>query len=145
MCKFSVSAKEVYHMSSLDCIFNTLHWIEFKLQCIAVSYLKDISWLYVMVFPNCHHLFVHFRRYGFQSYLRDYIVCEEGVMRYLCAQYHVHNVPVGNRRTKECVEDIKDHCPELTRFYTDEYQVRPNKKIPLVSGFPTDPNFYPRP
>ncbi|OWF46168.1 Structural maintenance of chromosomes protein 5 [Mizuhopecten yessoensis] len=64
----------------------------------------------------------HYRQYGFQGYLRDYMHCPEGVMRYLCAQYNVHAIPVGNRKTKDCIEDIKRDHPELRTFFTDDYQ-----------------------
>lgn len=64
-----------------------------------------------------------FSRYGFVNYLTDFIVCADGVRRYLCAQYHVHDIPIGTKRTKDLVEEIKKHCPELRTFYTDEYQV----------------------
>uniref|UniRef100_K1QNC5 Structural maintenance of chromosomes protein 5 n=1 Tax=Magallana gigas TaxID=29159 RepID=K1QNC5_MAGGI len=68
------------------------------------------------------HNISHYSQFGFVNYMNDYIVCAEGVRRYLCAQYHVHNIPVGTRRTKDLVEEIKLRCPELRLFYTDEYQ-----------------------
>ncbi|XP_078313053.1 structural maintenance of chromosomes protein 5-like [Crassostrea virginica] len=64
----------------------------------------------------------YYSRYGFVNYLTDFIVCADGVRRYLCAQYHVHDIPIGTKRTKDLVEEIKKHCPELRTFYTDEYQ-----------------------
>ncbi|XP_069138158.1 structural maintenance of chromosomes protein 5-like [Argopecten irradians] len=64
----------------------------------------------------------HYRRYGFQGYLKDYMNCPDGVMRYLCAQYNVHTIPVGNRKTKDCIPDIKRDHPELRTFFTDDYQ-----------------------
>jgi hypothetical protein len=57
------------------------------------------------------------------NFLSDYIVCADGVRRYLCAQYQVHNIPVGTKRTKDLIEEIKRQCPELRTFYTDDYQV----------------------
>lgn len=68
------------------------------------------------------HNISHYSQFGFVNYMNDYIVCAEGVRRYLCAQYHVHNIPVGTRQTKDLVEEIKLRCPELRLFYTDEYQ-----------------------
>ncbi|XP_061164858.1 structural maintenance of chromosomes protein 5-like [Saccostrea echinata] len=71
---------------------------------------------------NARHNISRYSQFGFVNYLTDYIVCADGVRRYLCAQYHIHNIPVGSRRTKDLVEDIKRKCPELRTFYTDEYQ-----------------------
>ncbi|KAK3096507.1 hypothetical protein FSP39_000824 [Pinctada imbricata] len=71
---------------------------------------------------KARHPISHYSEHGFHSYLKEFINCADGVMRYLCAQYNLHNIPVGNRRTKERVEIIKEKCPELSRFYTDEYQ-----------------------
>lgn len=77
-------------------------------------------------------LLCNFSQFGFVNYMNDYIVCAEGVRRYLCAQYHVHNIPVGTRRTKDLVEEIKLRCPELRLFYTDEYQVPKYHKMLCV-------------
>lgn len=64
----------------------------------------------------------HYRQYGFQNYLKDFITCPDGIMRYLCAQYRVHTIPIGDKRSKERVKDITEKCSEFSMFYTDEYQ-----------------------
>jgi hypothetical protein len=44
-------------------------------------------------------------------------------MRYLCAQYRVYAIPVGDRRSKDKVEEILQNCKDFSMFYTSEYQV----------------------
>lgn len=60
--------------------------------------------------------------YGFHSYLKDFITCPDGVMRYLCAQYRVYAIPVGDRGSKDKVEEILQNCKDFSMFYTSEYQ-----------------------
>lgn len=86
----------------------------------------------ICTFQWAFFLLCNFSQFGFVNYMNDYIVCAEGVRRYLCAQYHVHNIPVGTRRTKDLVEEIKLRCPELRLFYTDEYQVPKYHKMLCV-------------
>ncbi|XP_063435345.1 structural maintenance of chromosomes protein 5-like [Mytilus trossulus] len=78
----------------------------------------------------------NYRRYGFQSYLKDYISCPDGIMRYLCAQYRVHAIPVGDRRSKERVEEIVAQCPEFSMFYTidSQYQVKRSRYDGSISS-----------
>ena len=64
------------------------------------------------VFPIC------FRRYRFHSYLQDLFTCPEAVMKFLCVQYKVYQIPVGDHRTKEMVDEITREAPELRCFYT---------------------------
>ncbi|NWV35112.1 SMC5 protein, partial [Grantiella picta] len=46
------------------------------------------------------------RRYGFYSYLRELFDAPHPVMSYLCAQYHVHDVPVGTEKTRDMIERV---------------------------------------
>jgi structural maintenance of chromosomes protein 5 len=48
----------------------------------------------------------------------------EPVVRYLCAQYKVHNIPVGNAYTKANVEAVMQSHEELKFFFTENERVR---------------------
>ncbi|KAF6724658.1 Structural maintenance of chromosomes protein 5 [Oryzias melastigma] len=65
------------------------------------------------------------RRFGFFSYLREMFDAPDEVMSYLCHQYKVHDVPVGNETTKAMIKTVIEE-PYLKVFYTTEerYTVR---------------------
>ncbi|MBN3297796.1 SMC5 protein, partial [Amia calva] len=65
------------------------------------------------------------QRYGFFSYLRELFDAPEEVMSYLCHQYRVNEVPVGNERTKAMIEIVIKES-QLRQIYTAEekYTVR---------------------
>ncbi|WAR23390.1 SMC5-like protein [Mya arenaria] len=66
------------------------------------------------------------RRYGFECYLQDLFTCPDAVMRFLCRQYRVHNIPVGNARTKDLVANIIKEV-QLACFYTSDNQYKITK------------------
>ena len=53
----------------------------------------------------------------------DLFTCPDAVMKFLCTQYKVQNIPVGDNRTKELVDRIVKEQPELSCFYTADNQV----------------------
>uniref|UniRef100_A0A3P9H2E8 Structural maintenance of chromosomes protein 5 n=1 Tax=Oryzias latipes TaxID=8090 RepID=A0A3P9H2E8_ORYLA len=65
------------------------------------------------------------RRFGFFSYLREMFDAPDDVMSYLCHQYKVHDVPVGNETTKAMIKTVIEE-PYLKVLYTTEerYTVR---------------------
>lgn len=63
-----------------------------------------------------------FRKWGFHSYLRDLFGAPDGVMRYLCAQYKVHQIPVGDKTTKMNEEKVIQNSG-LTTFFTENHKV----------------------
>uniref|UniRef100_A0A668A8I4 Structural maintenance of chromosomes protein 5 n=1 Tax=Myripristis murdjan TaxID=586833 RepID=A0A668A8I4_9TELE len=56
------------------------------------------------------------RRFGFFSYLREMFDAPDEVMSYLCHQYRVHDVPVGNEQTKAMIKTE----PYIKILYTAE-------------------------
>ncbi|XP_014666674.1 PREDICTED: structural maintenance of chromosomes protein 5-like [Priapulus caudatus] len=70
----------------------------------------------------------HYSRYGFHSFLRELFDAPEGVVRYLCAQHRVHQIPVGDETTKRDVEEVIRRCG-LQTFYTanHKFSVRKSK------------------
>ena len=44
-------------------------------------------------------------------------------MKFLCRQYNVHNIPVGDNRTQDCVDNIVKEQPDLSCFFTRDTQV----------------------
>ncbi|XP_060572956.1 structural maintenance of chromosomes protein 5-like [Ruditapes philippinarum] len=73
---------------------------------------------------TCHpkHPIQQYRKYGFHSYLMDLFTCPEAVMKFLCTQYKVQSIPVGDNRTKELVDKIVKEQPDLNCFYTADNQ-----------------------
>uniref|UniRef100_A0A3Q3MHI9 Structural maintenance of chromosomes protein 5 n=1 Tax=Labrus bergylta TaxID=56723 RepID=A0A3Q3MHI9_9LABR len=59
------------------------------------------------------------RRFGFFTYLREMFDAPDEVMSYLCHQYRVHDVPVGNEQTKTMIKMVIEE-PYLKVFYTTE-------------------------
>uniref|UniRef100_A0A669F121 Structural maintenance of chromosomes protein 5 n=1 Tax=Oreochromis niloticus TaxID=8128 RepID=A0A669F121_ORENI len=58
-------------------------------------------------------------RFGFFTYLREMFDAPDEVMSYLCHQYRVHDVPVGNERTKSMIKTVIEE-PYLKVLYTTE-------------------------
>ncbi|XP_066470209.1 structural maintenance of chromosomes protein 5 [Tiliqua scincoides] len=58
-------------------------------------------------------------RYGIFSYLRELFEAPQPVMRYLCSQYHVHEVPVGTEKTRNMIERVIKET-KLRQIYTAE-------------------------
>ncbi|XP_040009669.1 structural maintenance of chromosomes protein 5 [Xiphias gladius] len=59
------------------------------------------------------------RRFGFFTYLREMFDAPDEVMSYLCHQYKVHDVPVGNDQTKDMIKTVIEE-PYLRVLYTTE-------------------------
>ncbi|XP_034445618.1 structural maintenance of chromosomes protein 5 [Hippoglossus hippoglossus] len=59
------------------------------------------------------------RRFGFYSYLREMFDAPDEVMSFLCHQYKVHDVPVGNDQTKALIKTVIEE-PYLKVLYTTE-------------------------
>ncbi|XP_068188247.1 structural maintenance of chromosomes protein 5 [Antennarius striatus] len=57
------------------------------------------------------------KRFGFFTYLREMFDAPEEVMSYLCHQYRVHDVPVGNEQTKSMIRTVIGE-PYLKVLYT---------------------------
>ncbi|MEQ2218930.1 Structural maintenance of chromosomes protein 5, partial [Xenoophorus captivus] len=47
-----------------------------------------------------------YQRFGFFTYLREMFDAPDEVMSYLCFQYKVHDVPVGNNQTKALIKTV---------------------------------------
>uniref|UniRef100_A0A3Q2E3Q6 Structural maintenance of chromosomes protein 5 n=1 Tax=Cyprinodon variegatus TaxID=28743 RepID=A0A3Q2E3Q6_CYPVA len=60
------------------------------------------------------------RRFGFYTYLREMFDAPEEVMSYLCFQYKVHDVPVGNDQTKAIIKTVIEEPYLKVLFTTDE-------------------------
>ncbi|XP_072222998.1 structural maintenance of chromosomes protein 5 [Leuresthes tenuis] len=58
-------------------------------------------------------------RFGFVSYLREMFDAPDEVMSYLCYQYKVHDVPVGNDQTKAMIKTVIEE-PYLKVLYTTQ-------------------------
>uniref|UniRef100_A0A665U7N1 Structural maintenance of chromosomes protein 5 n=1 Tax=Echeneis naucrates TaxID=173247 RepID=A0A665U7N1_ECHNA len=58
-------------------------------------------------------------RFGFFTYLREMFDAPDEVMSYLCHQYKVHDVPVGNDQTKAMIKTVIEE-PYLKVLYTTE-------------------------
>uniref|UniRef100_A0AAQ5X2H8 Structural maintenance of chromosomes protein 5 n=1 Tax=Amphiprion ocellaris TaxID=80972 RepID=A0AAQ5X2H8_AMPOC len=58
-------------------------------------------------------------RFGFFTYLREMFDAPDEVMSYLCHQYKVHDVPVGNDQTKAMIKTVIEE-PYLKVLFTTE-------------------------
>nr|XP_057941477.1 structural maintenance of chromosomes protein 5 isoform X2 [Doryrhamphus excisus] len=65
------------------------------------------------------------RCFGFFTFLREMFDAPDEVMSYLCHQYKVHDVPVGNEQTKAMIRTVIEE-PYLKVLYTtdERYTVR---------------------
>ncbi|XP_045762372.1 structural maintenance of chromosomes protein 5 [Maniola jurtina] len=55
---------------------------------------------------------------GFQTYLVDTITAPDAILRYLCKQYKIHRIPIGNQHTY----DNSDKVPQnITKFFTENH------------------------
>ncbi|XP_054626481.1 structural maintenance of chromosomes protein 5 isoform X1 [Dunckerocampus dactyliophorus] len=65
------------------------------------------------------------RCFGFFTFLREMFDAPDEVMSYLCQQYKVHDVPVGNEQTKAMIRTVIEE-PYLKVLYTtdERYTVR---------------------
>ncbi|CAN8025101.1 unnamed protein product, partial [Ixodes persulcatus] len=53
---------------------------------------------------------------GFRGYIQSMLRAPDAVMRYLCKQYRVHDVPAGDERVESHLSQIK--ALGIRRFYT---------------------------
>nr|XP_019945077.1 PREDICTED: structural maintenance of chromosomes protein 5 [Paralichthys olivaceus] len=85
------------------------------------------------------------RRFGFYSYLREMFDAPDEVMSFLCNQYKVHDVPVGNDQTKALIKTVIEE-PYLKVLYTTEerYTVKRSQysKKMITSNSALNPSQY---
>ncbi|XP_061540928.1 structural maintenance of chromosomes protein 5 isoform X1 [Phycodurus eques] len=59
------------------------------------------------------------RRFGFFTYLRETFDAPEEVMSYLCQQYKVHEIPIGNEQTEAMIATVIEE-PYIKVLYTKD-------------------------
>ncbi|XP_077438004.1 structural maintenance of chromosomes protein 5 [Vanacampus margaritifer] len=59
------------------------------------------------------------RRFGFYTYLRETFDAPDEVMSYLCHQYKVHEIPIGNEQTEAMIKTVIEE-PYLKVLYTTD-------------------------
>ncbi|KAH8039761.1 hypothetical protein HPB51_008693 [Rhipicephalus microplus] len=57
------------------------------------------------------------KRCGFRAYIKSLFSAPDGVMRYLCKRHRVHDIPVGDARTEDCLEEVRRLG--MRRFFTE--------------------------
>ncbi|XP_077502155.1 structural maintenance of chromosomes protein 5-like, partial [Amblyomma americanum] len=69
-------------------------------------------------------------QYGFRAYVQSLFTAPDGVMRYLCKRYRVHDIPVGSAATEDCLSQLR--TLGINRFFTEEnlYTVRVSEYDP---------------
>ena len=55
--------------------------------------------------------------------MKELISCPDGVMRYLCAQYNIHNVPIAGQISDKALNGFLRAVPDTKICYTNDYQV----------------------
>lgn len=71
---------------------------------LSIDYL-----LFVCVFIHVSiHSFIHLfhRRWGFYGFVKDLFTAPDDVMRYLCQNYHIHDIPLGNDWTEKNADKV---------------------------------------
>lgn len=46
------------------------------------------------------------RRWGFYGFMKDLFTAPDEVMRYLCQNYHLHDIPLGNDWTDKNADKV---------------------------------------
>ncbi|XP_041363245.1 structural maintenance of chromosomes protein 5-like [Gigantopelta aegis] len=69
----------------------------------------------------------YYRQYGFKYFLRDLIDCPAPIMSFLCAQYHVFEIPVGAKLVGGKINQVIKENPHLRVFYTEDCQYNVKK------------------
>lgn len=59
------------------------------------------------------------RHFGFYSFLREMFDAPDEVMSYLCKQYKVYDVPVGNDQTKAMIKEVHFIFAFIYSFLTE--------------------------
>uniref|UniRef100_A0A0L8G9B3 Structural maintenance of chromosomes protein 5 n=1 Tax=Octopus bimaculoides TaxID=37653 RepID=A0A0L8G9B3_OCTBM len=90
-----------------------------KINCVKCP-SQDISYFRPRI--PIHNL----KKYGFRCFLKDLFDCPEAVMKFLCMQYKVHMIPVGNEDSKSKVDQIINENPTLNVFFTanNQYSIK---------------------
>ena len=68
----------------------------FHKHTIALSY-------YFAFYGVC---FMCCRRWGFYGFMKDLFTAPDEVMRYLCQNYHLHDIPLGNDWTDKNADKV---------------------------------------
>ncbi|XP_052741955.1 structural maintenance of chromosomes protein 5 [Bicyclus anynana] len=55
---------------------------------------------------------------GFQTYLVDTIKAPDPILRFLCKQYKIHKIPIGNQHTYDNFAKVP---PNITKFFTERH------------------------
>ncbi|CAH2230286.1 jg20034 [Pararge aegeria aegeria] len=55
---------------------------------------------------------------GFQTYLVDTITAPDAILRFLCKQYKIHKIPIGNQHTYDNSDRVP---PNITKFFTENH------------------------
>lgn len=64
-----------------------------------------------------------YKHYGFHSYLKDMIEAPDAVMSHLCHLNHLHQIPVGNSKVNQFMDEIPAKCREIQRYLSDSQSV----------------------
>ncbi|XP_077370284.1 structural maintenance of chromosomes protein 5 isoform X1 [Festucalex cinctus] len=68
------------------------------------------------------------RRFGFFTYLRETFDAPDEVMSYLCYQYKVHEIPIGNEQTEAMIKTVIEE-PYLKVLYTTDQKYTVKKSF----------------
>ena len=74
-------------------------WFLFGLLCFVFILLFHLfSFLYICGFV--------YRKWGFYCFLKDLFTAHDDVMRYLCQNYRIHDIPLGNDWTTKNADKV---------------------------------------
>ncbi|XP_071053524.1 structural maintenance of chromosomes protein 5 [Onthophagus taurus] len=86
----------------------------------------------------------HLKKYGFFAYLNSLVTGPKAIMKYLCKNYCIHQIPIGNESTNNHFEaipaDIRLFFSDKSRF-SISYSKYTNQKISKQDSISTDGSF----
>lgn len=105
------------------CLFPWIYWLNESIMLLWLHHIKKCSTHVTLDRDGCQLcecalrqsynsganfiiLSFYCRHFGFFTYLREMFDAPDEVMSYLCQQYKVHDVPVGNEQTKAMIRTV---------------------------------------
>uniref|UniRef100_A0A671YKF7 Structural maintenance of chromosomes protein 5 n=1 Tax=Sparus aurata TaxID=8175 RepID=A0A671YKF7_SPAAU len=105
--------------------FHDLRAFVFQKKDDMERFMTEVRGLQIIIIFGHYIVFYPFlvlfcRRFGFFTYLREMFDAPDEVMSYLCQQYKVHDVPVGNEQTKAMIRTVIEEPYIKVLYTTDE-------------------------
>nr|XP_047139503.1 structural maintenance of chromosomes protein 5 isoform X1 [Hydra vulgaris] len=64
------------------------------------------------------------KKFGFENYMTDLFDCPKTVLKYLCENYKLHNIPIGTKITEERCNQVLAEMKGISLFFTPDSSYR---------------------